>query len=396
MAIIVPIIQGRLVQPQLVINGQDILLGLAAQNLEKFAYTDSTSDKADDLSVEVADPDRVWMTRFLPSALKGTLVQANLLVSNWDFPGDTRLFKCGSFFITDVDFKGPPNSVTIKCSSIPPNGAKNEKRHKSWEQSDLKSIAGQIAQQNKLTLYYDTQQNPKVKRTDQVDKSDLEYLRDRVKEAGLSLKIHNQQLVIYSEEEYEQRDPAFTLIYGATHILEYEFHSRADDTYASAQNSYVNPETGKLTQTEFTPEEPPEGSQAKLRTNEDIEYDPDDDRFYTEDMPGGQAVQILVAAPRAADYDYSNDAPEANKGKGKGGKKNSTRKNKKKLRDKNKKEKQCQFTVLGNIEYLSGICCTTQGFGIFDTKWFVDNSTHDVDSNGYTTKLTMRKTLKGY
>src|SRR5262249_21425141 len=138
MAIIVPIIQGRLVQPTFTIQGRDILLGLAAQNLISFSYTDSTSDKADDLSLEVADPDRTWMLRYLPSdAKKGTECKGGMLLSNWNFPGDTRPFECGTFYITDVNIKGPPNTVSIKCSSIPPNGAKNEKRHKSWEASTL-------------------------------------------------------------------------------------------------------------------------------------------------------------------------------------------------------------------------------------------------------------------
>jgi uncharacterized protein len=398
MAIIVPFLQGRSAQPSLVINGQDVLLGLDTKSLISFCYTDSTSDKADDLSVDIGDPNRTWMLRYLPAdAKKGVECEASIKITNWLFPGDTRIFQCGKFWITDVGFKGPPNAVSVKCSSIPPNGAKNEKKHKSWEATTLKDTAGQIASQNELTLFYDTEQNPSVKRTDQVDKSDLEYLRERAKEAGLSMKIHNKQLVIYSEEEYEQREAAFILIYGQKQVLDYDFNSKLDDTYASSKNSYVNPETGKLTDYEFEPEEKPHGTKAKLKHHEEPEIDPDDPEMW--DLVPPTVLHVARAGevtPYLTDYNFTDDDASHNRGKGKGIQAASERKCKKKLREKNKKEQQCSFTVFGNIEYLSGLCCQTQGFGIFDTKWFIDNSTHDLTASGYTTKLSLRKALKGY
>lgn len=361
----------------LVINGEDIMLGLASQNIKSFCYTDNTSDKADDLSICIADPERTWMLRYLPTAKKGIECEAKIGIYDWAAPMNTRLFECGIFYINHVDFKGPPNQVDIKATSIPPNGVKHQKKYKSWENSNLKEISGQIASANNLTLFYDTQENPVVKRTDQVDKSDIEYLRDRCKEAKLSLKIHKKQLVVYSEEEYEARDPLFELVYGATNILEWGFNSKNEDTHSGAKNSYVNPETGKITETEFKPPEPPEGTSSKLILNEGIENEPDDQ---------GSSGNI----------DSWNDDPNVNKGKGKGGKKNSERKCKAKLREKNKKEHQCSIKTAGNIDYLSGLNIQTVGWGIFDRKWFIESSVHEVSSGGYTTDLKLRGALKGY
>jgi hypothetical protein len=318
-----------------------------------------------------------------------------MTVYDWAFPGDTRSFECGIFWINHVNFKGPPNVVSIKATSIPPNGVKSTKKFKSWENTNLKNIAGEIAVNNGLTLFYDTKEDPQVKRTDQSDKSDLEYLRDRCKESKLSLKIHKKQLVIYSEEEYEAREPAFELVYGASNILDYDFNSKTDDIYKKCKNKFDNPETGKITETEFDPAMEdgtiPEGTYAEYNLNENPEYEPD--------VPKGSASLTLMESANPSQYqdlDFFNNDPGANKGKGKGGQKNSKKKNKAKLREKNKKEHQCSIKVNGNIEYLSGLCCQSIGFGIFDKKWFVESSIHDLGNGGYTTNLKLRGALKGY
>jgi hypothetical protein len=406
-----PLFRARRANPSLVINGVDILLGLASQNIISFCYTDNTSDKADDLSIEIADPQRTWMLKYLPAnAKKGIECTAGMIVYDWAFPGDTRPFECGIFYINHVGFKGPPNVVSVKATSIPPNGVKSTKKFKSWENTNLKSIAGEIASKNGLTLFYDTKEDPQIKRTDQSDKSDLEYLRDRCKESKLSLKVHKKQLIIYSEEEYEARPPAFTLTYGASNILDYDFNSKSDDTYKKCKNKFDNPETGKITETEFDPSinggTIAEGTYAELNLNENPEYEPDVQKGSTTLMLmesaqnyhyiGTGIHEELVSPRKLEDADFFNTDPGANKGKGAGGQKNSTKKCKAKLREKNKKEHQCSFKVHGNIEYLSGLCCETLGFGIFDKKWFIESSIHDIANGGYSTNLKLRGALKGY
>lgn len=92
-----------------------------------------------------------------------------------------------------------------------------------------------------------------------------------------------------------------------------------------------------------------------------------------------------------------DDSPATNSGKGKGGKKHNLRKCKAKLRHKNKKEHEGNIDVIGDIEFLSGLNLQTQGFGIFDRKWFIESSAHEIKGNGgYITKLKMRGCLEGY
>jgi hypothetical protein len=289
-----------------------------------------------------------------------------------------------------VGLRGPPNTVNMRATSIPiTTGLKNEKRTKSWENTDLQTIAGGIAESNGLTLAYDTKQNPLVKRTDQVEKADIQYIRERAKENALSVKIHDKKLVIYSEEEYEAKAAVFTLVYGRSNILTWEFNSKCDDTYASAENAYVNPETGKLNKTEFTPAKPPEGTGAVQKSNEKIAYRPDGKADF-----GIQ--QRLRVTPPANALDFSLTAPAQNAGKGEGGQEQSEQKCKAKLREKNKKERQCSIVTVGNVNYLSGLSFQLAGWGIFDGKWFAESTIHEISEGGYTTALKLRTALEGY
>jgi phage protein D len=108
--------------------------------------------------------------------------------------------------------------------------------------------------------------------------------------------------------------------------------------------------------------------------------------------------QSLYTDDRAIELSHDDfaDDPAVNKGKGKGGQKNSERKCKAKLREKNKKEHASSIKTVGNLDYLSGLCCQTVGWGVFDRKWFIESSIHDVSDSGYTTDLKLRGALKGY
>jgi hypothetical protein len=381
----VPVLVARQARPSLIVGGVDILMGLAAQNILSFCYTDNTSDQADDLSISIADPYRIWMQRYLPK--KGIEIQASIILSNWNGPGDNRSLRCGTFYVDNVGISGPPNVVNMRGTSIPINtGLKTEKRTKSWENQDLKSIAGGIAGQNGLTLVYDAKDNPTVKRTDQMEKADIQYIRERAKDNSLSVKIHDKKLVIYSEQEYEAKLAAFFLVDGQSNILRYDFNSKVDDTYDSAENSYVNPETGKLTTTTFTPNKPPEGTGSKLNVNERVDVDKDG-------MPEYGQKSGQRDLPK---YDYTNDAAAQNNGKGEKIQERSEQKCKSKLREKNKRERQCSIATHGNINYLSGITFQLMKFGIFDGKWFAESTIHEISEGGYTTQLRLRTALEGY
>lgn len=362
------------------LGGIDILAGVPSQSVISFTYSDNTSDKADDLTVEIADPARTWMQSYLPK--KGVEVESIIRVFNWNAPGDMREFNCGTMWVDEINFSGPPNIVTLKAVSIPVNtGLKTEKQYKFWEGQSLQDIAAEIALLYQLALVWDTTNNPKLKRTDIIEMAHLEYLRDRAKDEGLSIKIFNRQLIIYSEEEYEAKPPLYVIAYGMSQILNFNFVSKLNDTYKSAKNAYVSPESGELIEGEFIPSVEPEGSGAVLNLNERVEE---------EEGTEGEG-ELRTAIPRVdelppIDFNSANAAAQEA----------ATKKAKSKLREKNKREKECSFIVVGNPGYISGLNAQLVGFGIFDGKWQIFSSVHAIGEDGYTTELRMRACLEGY
>jgi uncharacterized protein len=378
------VLTARHASGKLIVGGIDILGALESTSVLAFGYTDNTSDQADDFAVEIADPHRTWMQSYLPK--KGSEVQASIKVFNWTTPGDTREFDCGTFFIDEIEYAGPPNMVKIKATSIPvATGLKSQKKYRFWEDVPVQAIAAQVSAEHGLALIWDVAKSVagKLKRVDQVEMPDLEFLRDLAKDWGIKLKIFNRQLVMYSEEEYEAKPPVYTMLYGAANIISYQFTSQLSDKFAKGMVAYVSPITGNKIEGEFVAPEKPEGV-GDDTTNEDTTRVEDEDDGDGGDVGGdGRGLREM-----AAGVDYTNEnaaAAEAAKQKAKS-----------KLREKNKWEKEATILIVGDPGYISGLCVQLLGFGIFDGQWFIDSSRHSISEEGYVTELQMHMALKGY
>lgn len=359
-----------------IVGGIDILLGAASDSVLSFSYTDNTNDQAHGIAIQIADPSRTWMQQFLPK--KGVETEAKIQVTNWLHPGDSRTLDCGIFWIDQIDCSGPPNVVAVMGTSVPVNtGIKNQKKFAAWEDVDILTIAEEIAAKNNMVVVWESKEVPEKKpRIDQSETPDLEFLRDKCKEESLSIQVYKKQIVIYSEKEYEERPSVYILAYGASNIIAYSLSSKLDDTYKSAKNSYVDPDTGMVIETEFEPEESPEGTESELMENE-IEQSMD------EDNTGDPEEGLREAREMIGYVDFGPNAyPD--------------KKVKSKLREKNKHEKTATFTVFGNPDYRSGLNVDLIGFGIYDGKWFIESSVHDITESGYTTQLSLHYCLKGY
>jgi uncharacterized protein len=377
------VLMARNATGQLMVGGIDLLGTLESANVLSFSYTDNTSDKADDFAVEIADPHRTWMQSMLPK--KGSEVQAIIKVSNWTTPGDTRIFDCGTFFIDEIAYAGPPNVVGIKATSIPvATGIKTQKKYRFWEDTPIQAIAAQVSAEHGLALVWDVAKAiiKPLKRIDQVEMPDLEFLRDLAKDWSIKLKIFNRQLVMYSEEEYEAKPPVYTILYGASNIISYQFTSVLNDMYKKGKISYVSPKTGEHIEGEYEPETSPDTDAVNDETSR-VEDEEDGGN-------GGAGGAPLSRAPReiASGVDYSSENAAA--------KELAEQKAKSKLREKNKWEKECTLLLVGDPGYLSGLCVQLLGFGIFDGQWFIDTSRHSISEEGYITELQMHMALKGY
>jgi Bacteriophage probable baseplate hub protein len=366
---------------ELSLGGIDILASLSSQNVIAFSYEDHTDDQGDSLIVEIADPSRSWMKDFLPK--KGSECTAKIKVYNWTTPGDSRTLDCGSFWLDEINYAGPPNVVAVKATSIPPDGIKGEQNNFGWENSSLRQVAEEKAAKHGLSVVWATKKAPPVEqRIDQNETPDLEFLRDRAKDQGLNVKLFNKQLIFYSEEEYEAQPGVFTITYGASSILSFAFASRLHDTYQRAEVSDVNPDTGNHIEGEFEDKDPASTKKGTTRHQERIEDDSEGGEGNGGDGGEGRAGY----PPYGVEIDLDSDPASTAR---------ANEKAKHKLRAKNKREKTATFRMFGNPDYLSGLNAELVGFGIFDGKWFIESTVHEIGSNGYQTELKLHFAL-GY
>jgi uncharacterized protein len=403
------IFQARAARPQIMIGGVDYYEALAPYHLS-FSYTDSCDgEKADSIEIELSDRDREFIGPSFPQ--KTAFFDCTILCSNWRFPGDNVGLDCGRFFIDSVDFRGPPNTLSIRANSVPSDSEiKATQKTRAWENTTLQQVAEQIASENEMTVEWESEQNPRFKRLDQTESSALAFLKGKGKDAGVSIKVSKRKIIFFDEEKMEAKEPSFELVYGQN-VRQWNFSTKYTDTAKKATVSYINPETGRLTQEEF---EDPKADDFYLKSNLWINENPgfelDDPNA---DGDGGDAFVLVPSIAPLEDMgpgwnytmpDTRNDSARANRGKGAGARKVAKHKAKKELRDKNKEgtkagDKSNTFGIelMGNPLIAAGQTCLVRDFGFYDGKYFVVSARHKIDSGGgYDLSLSIRKCLEGY
>lgn len=336
-------------------NNKDISNDLKPYILS-LSYNDVISGQADDVQITLEDKNDIWKSDWFPD--KGATLSISLISNAWDNLNDiSKTFSIGLFEIDEIDCKGYPQTIDIKAISIPDNNTlRGVERTKSWEKTELKVIAKEKADNANMELYWDTDINPILDRTEQTQQSDLSFLLQLCNDQGLALKICNNQIIIFDEEKYEQAEAHITIIkpnttYQAkenmTYIkcLNYDFRSKIRDIYASCHVKYQQSKTNQVIETTFTV---PNKKGKTLEVKEQVEN--------------------LAEAERLA---------------------------KKRLREKNKEETTGNLNMIGNFNLVAGSVVNVLGFGVFDGKYIITNAKHDV-SNGYNTSIDIRRCLDGY
>lgn len=317
--------------------------------LLSMTYTDNEADKTDDLQLTFDDREKEWMQWLKENGTaKGVTVRAVIVQKNWDGSGKDLQLDCGTFELDSIDFSDPPAQVSIKATAIPYSSTMRlQKKTKAWENVKLSAIANDLAAQNGITCMYESSYDPMYKRKEQVKKTDLAFLQELCKSAGISLKATSSTVVLFDAEEYEKKPPVCTIARGKSDIIKSNFGtSYADTAYSSCHVVYTDPMTGKKIEGTF--ENPEKGS--------------------------GQVLEINERVTSAA------EAKELAK---------------KRLRQKNKGEVKASFTLVGNVALVAGLTVQVEGYGLFDGKYIIEQARHKT-TGGYTLELTLRRVLEGY
>ena len=334
-------------------DGKDISADLAPF-LKSVSYRDNLSGYADDVEIKLEDRKGLWTGEWFPE--RGATLDISVTLANWKRIGDTETVRLGTFEIDEISGSAPPSEVSIKAVSVPDgNTLRGTEKTCSWEKAELKTIAKDIADGAGLELVFDTEENPTPDRIEQTEESDLAFLLKLCGDHGLALKIHDKQLVIFDEIDYEKADAIATIAKPGTEtdaadvidkIISYSFKAGTRDIYKACHVQYSDTESGETIEATFTDESKKDGKTLEVK----------------------EQVKTVAEAEKLA---------------------------KKRLREKNCDEFTMTFDVLGNLDLFAGATVAVTGYGKFDGKYIITTANHDIGS-GYTTSLEMRRCLDGY
>jgi phage protein D len=281
---------------------------------------------------------------------KGATISAVIIQKNFNSDGTDRILNCGQFAIDSLNATGPPSAASIKATSLPFTSAVRTARHtRAWENIKLSAIAGEISSKSGMTLMFESSFDPLYDRREQVELSDIVFLRGLCYDAGISLKVANGFIILFDAAEYEQKPTIREISRGTADIISYRFGTGTNDTnYSRCHVSYTDPQTGRTIEYTYTPRRAdPKGQTLKIN----------------------ERVKSREEARNLA---------------------------RRRLRQKNKCEFQAEFSLVGDVRLVAGVTVNVTGYGMFDGKYIIQTATHSVGTSGYTLQIKLRRVLEGY
>ena len=194
--------------------------------------------------------------------------------------------------------------------------------------------------------FYDAPEDPVLERAEQSEETDLAFLQKLCKDAGLALKVTDKNIVVFDIAKYEAAEPVMTITNGKDNIISFDCWTTIHEIYRACHVKYKHGKKDELIEYTFT--DPKRTNGRTLEVNE--------------------KVASIEEAEKLA---------------------------KKKLREKNLEEVAVSLSMIGNLALLASNTVTLVGFHVYDGKYLITRSSHEIGS-GYTTKIELRRVIDGY
>lgn len=335
-------------------------------DLLSFSYEDKETNEADEISLTLKDPTGKWAGTWKPEG--GEVIRAYIAVGNTSGAKGPELY-CGKFYVDSLRTSGSPRVFEMKAISIPLNKPIRRKLvTKAWEKKNLKGIAQEIATKAGIRTFFDAQDNPTYDRQDQKAESDLKFLSRLCEDAGLSLKMTDERIVIFDQASYEKQKPIKTLTLGLSDILSWDFEGQQSDTYKSCTVTWRDPKQKK------------QGQAGGYSTEYDIEAtsNPAVMSYTYIDPEADDNGQEYKVKRRANSIDEAKRIAKAT------------------LRKLNLRKVTGNLSVVGDTFLIASRVIALKGFGAFDGNFIIERASHSVSSSGYTTSITVRRVNSNY
>jgi len=219
-----------------------------AHSISSLNYTDNSKNAIDDLEIELENLDYRWLKEWYPDE------NAQLLVGiHEELENETNFLDLGTFYVDEPTFED--QKLTLKCLALPlDQNIRDQKNSVAWERVTLKELVMQIANKHEMNaeLYAE---NVFFERLDQNQETDLAFINRVVKEIGLNMKVSDDKIIIFDDEEMEKNDTIEVFNIKDYRIRSFSLKKKNKEIYDKVEVSYYDPDKKKVVKEIITKEE---------------------------------------------------------------------------------------------------------------------------------------------
>ena len=219
-----------------------------AHSISSLNYTDNSKNAIDDLEIELENLDYRWLKEWYPDE------NAQLLVGiHEELETETNFLDLGTFYVDEPTFED--HKLTLKCLALPlDQNIRDQKNSVAWESITLKELVTRIANKHemKAEIYAE---NVFFERLDQNQETDLAFINRVVKEIGLNMKVSDDKIIIFDDEEMEKNDTIEVFNIKDYRIRSFSLKKKNKEIYDKVEVSYYDPDKKKVVKEIITKEE---------------------------------------------------------------------------------------------------------------------------------------------
>ena len=322
----------KVIQPDFVLffEGRDITKDLRPYILQ-VRYTDNSTE-LDTLDLILDNTDKIFTTSSFPT----TDLHIRLYIKDLN---EERYIYCGDF--KKEKLRRQLYLVSINATSVvKKKNIKITKKNRTFKNTTLKQIVSQIANENSVIPIIKSNEDVPIQSILQQNQTDSQFIQKLADKYGYYQKITPEKLFFIKQEELESQPVIKT--FSEQDLIDLDLEDTTGTLYKKAIIYYHD-----------------------AKKNKTFKYEYNDPNIDTgETLKINRKVESLEEAKKVA---------------------------KETLKEKNKFKQSGIITVEGNPKLVAGATIQLDLKDKFSGKYYIEQSTHTIDENGYLTQLQVRK-----
>ena len=233
-----------------------------AHSISSLNYTDNSKNAIDDLELELENLDYRWLKEWYPDE------NAQLLVGiHEELENETNFLDLGTFYVDEPTFEN--NRLNLKCLALPlDQNIRDQKNSVAWERITLKELVTQIANKHEMNAEIYTE-NEFFERLDQNQETDLSFINRVVKDTGVNMKVSDDKIIIFDDEEMEKNDTVEIFNINDERIRSFSLKKKNKEIYDNVEVSYYDPDKKKVIKEIITKKELEKRNQVTTESSEE-------------------------------------------------------------------------------------------------------------------------------